>query len=86
VFFNEDGTEMTVLQVHPDAASMEYHMKMAGPAFRAVAEFIAMRRMDVYGKPSEDLLAMLRQKAQMLGNVPVGLHDHHAGFARLPAT
>lgn len=25
-FLNEDGTEMTSIQVHPDTASMDFHM------------------------------------------------------------
>ncbi|MEX0864077.1 MAG: hypothetical protein WD269_04285 [Acidimicrobiia bacterium] len=27
-FLNEDGTEMTSIQVHPDTASMDFHMQM----------------------------------------------------------
>lgn len=33
VYLNESGSRMTVVQVHPDSASMEFHMKVAGPAF-----------------------------------------------------
>jgi quinol monooxygenase YgiN len=33
VFFSDDGRLMTVLQVHPDSASMERHMEVAGPVF-----------------------------------------------------
>jgi hypothetical protein len=41
-----------------------------------------MRAMEVYGEPSDDLLRLLRQEAQMLGGVPVRAHTRHAGFAR----
>ena len=34
VNLNGEGSRMTVLQVHPDSASMEFHMKVAAPAFR----------------------------------------------------
>jgi quinol monooxygenase YgiN len=27
-FVNEDGTEMTIIQVHPDTASMDFHMQV----------------------------------------------------------
>jgi hypothetical protein len=27
-FVNEDGTEMTIIQVHPDAASMDFYMQV----------------------------------------------------------
>ena len=33
VYFSDDGTRMTVVHVHPDSASLEYHMEVAGPAF-----------------------------------------------------
>ena len=28
IYFNEDQTEMTSIQVHPNAASMDFHMQM----------------------------------------------------------
>ena len=34
VYFSDDGTRMTVVHVHPDSASLEYHMEVAGLAFR----------------------------------------------------
>jgi hypothetical protein len=27
-FVNDDGTEMTIIQVHPDTASMDFHMQV----------------------------------------------------------
>ena len=82
VYFKEDGTRMTVFHVHPDSASLEFHMKVAGPLFPKFAEFIRLLTIDVYGKPSDDLVEQMRQKAQMLGNGTVLVHELHAGFAR----
>lgn len=82
VYFTEDGTRMTVFQIHPDSASMEFHMQVAGPVFGKFSSLLELATMDVYGKPSEDLLAQLRQKAEKLGNVPVSVHELHAGLAR----
>ncbi len=31
VYLSEDGRQVTVLQVHPNSASAEFHMKVAGP-------------------------------------------------------
>jgi len=78
----DPSNRLTVLQVHPDSASLEHHMTIAGPAFPRFAELIRMRAMDVYGEPSDDLLRLLRQKAEMLGGIPVVVHAQHAGFAR----
>ncbi len=81
-YLNEDGTRMTVVAVHPDSASMEFHMKVAGPAFRKFTEFLNLSTIEVYGQLSDTLLKQLRQKAQMLGSGTVLVHKLYAGFAR----
>jgi hypothetical protein len=79
VYLNEDGTRMTVIQVHPDSASMEFHMDVAGPAFAKFEGLITLSTMDVFGKPSDHLLEQIQQKVQMLGNATVSMHDLYAG-------
>jgi len=83
VFLDEEEGTVTVLQIHPDAGSMELHMDVAGPRFRPFADLLTLSRIDVYGVPSARLLGQLRQKARMLGNAPLAVHRLHAGFARL---
>jgi quinol monooxygenase YgiN len=83
IYFDEAGSRMTVVQVHPDSASMEYHKTVAGPAFAGFAELITLSTLDVYGKPSEELLELLHRKVQMLGDATVIVHDLQAGFARI---
>lgn len=78
----EGRTRMTVVQVHPDSPSMEFHMEVAGSAFPKFAGLIELSTMDVYGEPSDGVLGRLRQKVQMLGSATVAVHDRHAGFAR----
>jgi hypothetical protein len=39
---------------------------------------------DIYGKPSDDLVEQFKKKAEMLGSGAVLVHDLHAGFARFP--
>ncbi len=82
IFFGDDGRVMTVLQVHPDSASMERHMEIAGPVFAKFADLVALRTVDVYGAPSEKVLELLRGKAELLGSAAVAVHDLQAGFAR----
>jgi hypothetical protein len=82
IYLDEDGTRMTVVQVHPDSESMEYHMTVAGPAFAGFAELVTLSTLDVYGEPSEELLEQLRRKVQMLGTATVEVHRLQAGFAR----
>jgi quinol monooxygenase YgiN len=83
VYLNEDGTRMTVVQVHPDSASMEFHMTVAGSAFPKFSEFVTLSRIDIYGKPTAKLLEQMRQKARALGNAALVVHELHAGFTRL---
>jgi hypothetical protein len=83
IYFDDKETRMSVVQVHPSSASMEFHMEVAGPVFRKLAEFVTLLRVDFYGMPSDRLLEQMRQKAQLLGNAPVVVNELHAGFSRL---
>jgi hypothetical protein len=85
IYLDEDGTRMTVVQIHPNSASMEIHMKLAGPVFRKFTDLLTLSRVDFYGEPSDALLEQMRQKAQLLGNAPVVVNPLHAGFARFGA-
>jgi quinol monooxygenase YgiN len=82
VFFSDGGRLMTVLQVHPDSASMERHMEVAGPVFAKFADLLVLRTIDIYGSPSEKVVEQLRRKAELLGTATVTVHDRQAGFAR----
>lgn len=87
-YLSEDGNRMTVIQVHPDSASAEFHMEVAGFAFPKFVESIKMSGIDIYGRTSQGLLERLRLKAKMLGSGTVVVHELHAGFARfrVPST
>jgi hypothetical protein len=86
VFFSDDGARMTVVQVHPDSASMERHMEIAGPIFGRFADLLTLRTVDIYGTPSAKILDQLRRKAELLGTATVEVHDLQAGFARFGAS
>jgi hypothetical protein len=83
VYFSEGDEQVTVVHVHRDSASLEFHMKVAGPVFAQFAGLVNLLAIDVYGDPSEDLLEQLRQKATLLGSGNVRVHGLHAGFSRL---
>ena len=85
VYFSDDGTRMTVVHVHPDSASLEYHMEVAGPFIRRFAELVTLSSINVYGEASEGLLAQLQEKAQLLGRGAVEVDALHAGFTRFAA-
>ena len=83
VLFSEDDTRMTVLHINPDSASLAFHLDVAGPKFPAIADFINMLAIDVYGRPDRAVVERLREKAEMLGSGIVRVHDAHNGFARI---
>ena len=83
---DEDASRMTVVAVHPDAASVERHMEVGGEAFRGFAELIEMEGIEVYGEPTDHMLEQLRQKAAALGESGrVVVDRQYAGFSRLDA-
>jgi hypothetical protein len=82
IYIDEEGSRMTVMQIHPSSASMELHMRLAGPIFRKFTDLVVLSSVDFYGTPSDAVLEQMRQKAQLLGNAPVVVNELHAGFAR----
>lgn len=65
---DEDAGRMTVVAVHPDSASLEFHVEIGGPEFRKLADFISLTSIEVYGRPSEKALEQVRRKAAALGD------------------
>jgi quinol monooxygenase YgiN len=83
VYLSDDEREMTVVHVHADAASLEYHLDVAGPAFRKLADLITLSSIRVYGEPSRRALTQLHDKARRLGRDDVAVHGLEAGFSRI---
>jgi hypothetical protein len=82
-YASEDGTEVGVVQIHPDAESMEFHMEVVGEhAARAYAETLeATTSIAVYGEPSNAVLTMLSRQGG--AGVPMVVKRHHlGGFTR----
>jgi hypothetical protein len=85
-FVNEAGDEVTVVQIHPDASSMEAHMEIVRErAQAAYAETLdATVRVQVFGRPSEAILEALRQQAGAGVEISVN-GEHLGGFVRSSA-
>jgi hypothetical protein len=81
-FLNEARTSMTVVAVHPNSASLEFHMDVGDAEFRRFADLVDLQRIQVYGEVSETVLERLQRKARMLGTGTVVTHDYYAGFTR----
>jgi hypothetical protein len=81
-FVDEAQATMTVVAVHPDSASLEFHMDEGNDEFRKFGDLIDLIRIDVYGDVSDGVRERLDRKARMLGRGTVTVHAFYAGFAR----
>jgi hypothetical protein len=86
VYLSDDGSRMTVMHVHPNSASLDFHLEVAGPLFGRFAGLLTLQSIDIYGEPSDKALAQLRDKVQLLGSGEVTVHPLHAGFSRFGRT
>ncbi len=83
-YLNDDGSEVSVVQVHPDVDSMEFHMKL-------IREHVEQAWMDylgdtvsthIYGVVSDSALETMRQ----LGSAGFNVKPHGiGGFTRSAA-
>jgi quinol monooxygenase YgiN len=85
-YVNEAGDEVTVVQVHPDAESMEAHMRIVRDrAQEAYAQTLdATVRIQVFGEPTQAILDTLRQQAGSGVEISVN-GEHLGGFTRSAA-
>ena len=85
-YVNDAGDEVTVVQIHPDAASMEAHMEIVRErAQQAYAETLdATLRIQVFGEPTEAILKALRLQAGSGVEITVN-GEHLGGFTRSAA-
>ena len=82
-YVNTDGTEVGVVQVHPDSASMEFHMEtVAERAAQAYADTLEITSsVQLYGDPSPAVLELLSRQAG--AGVAITVKRHHlGGFTR----
>jgi quinol monooxygenase YgiN len=60
-YVNEEGTEVSIVHVFPDAEAMEAHMEGVGERARDAADFLEFHRLEVYGRPTEKVLETMKQ-------------------------
>jgi hypothetical protein len=82
-YASEDGTEVAVVQVHPDSASLEFHVGViAERAAAAYAETVERTTsIQVFGMPSNAVVELLHRQAG--AGVPLSVKPYHlGGFTR----
>lgn len=86
-YVGEDGRDVSIVQIHPDGESMEFHMKLIREHVEhAFAEFLdGTVGMQIYGAISGSALDTMRQLAGT-GTVPLTEMPHGiGGFTRSAA-
>lgn len=89
IFLNEQGTEMTSIHVHPNAASMDLHLKVLDQVLGedmsewvTRADFLEIKHIEIYGTPSTAVLEA-NQKWVDSGAIRREVKPVHvAGFTR----
>ena len=80
-YLDEAEGRMTTVAVHPDSASLEFHMDIGGERFARFAGLITLQAIDVFGPVSAAVVELLVGKARMLGTGTVRVHHMHAGYS-----
>jgi hypothetical protein len=81
-FFDEEGGKASVVQVHPDSASMELHMEVIaehmGAAFDVIDTILSEQYYGPMSQSLSDTLAQWETPGVAVTKMPV----HEAGFTR----
>lgn len=83
-YLDEEGTKVAIVQVHPDAASMEFHMQVISKHLADAFDVLeSTEREQLYGKPGEGMVESFREYSP--GTPIIVLPVHEAGFTRTNA-
>jgi hypothetical protein len=81
-YHSEDGTQLTIVHAFADAEAMDLHVEGAAERSKAAYEYLVPAGWEIYGTPSESVIATMRQAATAAG-IPLSLHPAFtAGFLR----
>ena len=79
VYLDQDGNTLSIVQVHPDSASMEFHMQVNAKHFATAFDWLdTSMGQQLFGPISDALVAELAKWGEAFTHVPV----HEAGFTR----
>lgn len=85
MYLDDEGTEMTVVHCFPDADSMDLHFEGSDERSAAAYELMAPRGWEIYGKPNDGALEMMRQAAVAARVSLTVKTEYVGGFLRLQA-
>jgi quinol monooxygenase YgiN len=78
-YLNQAGDELSIIQVHPDSASMEFHMHVNAKHFATAFDWLdTLISQHFFGPISEGLAAELAKWGEVYTHAP----EHEGGFTR----
>lgn len=81
-YINEDGSQVTMVHVFPDAEAMDLHFQGVNERAKKAFEFVEIIRYEIYGRPSDMVLEMMNKFAGT--DIELDLHlEHMGGYLRL---
>jgi len=84
IFVTADETSEVVIQIHPDAESMQHHLEVLGQKVRETADYTDFESLEIYGQPNAALLEWLPHVTE---GIRFTLHPMQwGGFTRLQGT
>jgi hypothetical protein len=84
-YLNDDATEVTGVQIHPDADSMAFHMQVAFEKIMQFDQYLDTQSVEVYGVPNDAVLGMMKQIGDQFSGSEMSLRvrtNPVGGFAR----
>ena len=60
-FHNEEGSELSIIHIFPDAESMELHMIGVDELAKKAYDYVEILSFEIYGKPTEPVLESMMQ-------------------------
>ena len=83
IYVSEDRTSEVVIQIHPDAESMQHHLEVMGEKVRETFAFTDFQSLEIYGEPNEELKEWLARVSEGIEFTIYPLH--WGGFTQLPS-
>jgi quinol monooxygenase YgiN len=78
-YLNQDGNALSIVQVHPDSASMEFHMQVNAKHFATAFDWLDKSLgQQLFGPISDALAGELAKWDDAITHIPI----HEAGFTR----
>ena len=82
VYFDDEGRKASVVQIHPDSASMEFHMKVISEHLGGAFDYIDTILSEQYYGPMSKSLSETLSKWETPGVTVTKMPVYEAGFTR----